>query len=417
MKPLAERMRPQDLDQVLGQGHIIGTLKQMLETGFLPSMIFWGPPGVGKTSLARIMGQSLHRDFFVLSAVSSGVKDLREVIDRARHSSSDQASPILFIDEIHRFNKAQQDALLAAVEEGTICLIGATTENPSFEVNSALLSRMQVYVLKALDENDLLFLVNRILKEDPTWNQRNVQIHSHKALFQLAGGDARKLCNIMEILSSIPEDPLMIDDMKVFQTVQRNVAKYDKDGEIHYDQISALIKSVRGSDPHAALYWMARMADAGEDPVFIARRLVILASEDIGLANPNALLMAQACMSAVHQIGWPECRIVLAQTVIYLACSPKSNSAYMAIEKALSWAKLHAHEPVPLHLRNAPTSLMKDLDYGKDYRYSHHSDHGFSDQEYMPEALIGKKMYEPLKNVQEQKFEEVLLKLWAKKYQ
>ncbi len=419
MQPLAERMRPQSLDQILGQDHLLGNgkpLRQMIEGGFIPSMIFWGPPGIGKTSLARILGQILDRPFYTLSAISSGVKELREIIQIAREHKNSVAPPILFIDEIHRFNKSQQDALLGAVEEGTICLIGATTENPSFEVNSALLSRMQVYVLNPLGETDLDLLIDRILKEDPILNSKNVDIKSRSALYRLSGGDARKLCNVMEILSSLPDSSLTITDELVMQLVNRNAAMYDKDGEMHYDLISAFIKSIRGSDPHAALYWMARMMEGGEDPVFITRRLVILASEDIGLANPNALVIAQACMHAVDQIGWPECRIVMAETVILLACSPKSNAAYLAIEKALELAKQYRSEPVPLHLRNAPTRLMKSQGYGSGYEYPHHHPHAFIAQEYMPDKLKGTPLYIPNSNPQEDKFREVLDKLWKTKY-
>ncbi len=412
-------MRPVTLDQILGQDHLLGAgkpLRKMIDGGIIPSMIFWGPPGIGKTSLARILGQILNRPFYTLSAISSGVKELREIIQMAREHKDLDSPPILFIDEIHRFNKSQQDALLGAVEDGTICLIGATTENPSFEVNSALLSRMQVYVLNPLNEADLDKLIDRILQEDPNLNARKVDIKSRAALYRLSGGDARKLCNVMEILSSLPDASLTITDELVMGLVSKNAAMYDKDGEMHYDLISAFIKSIRGSDPNAALYWMARMMEAGEDPVFIARRLVILASEDIGLANPNGLVIAQACLNAVHQIGWPECRIVMAETVILLACSPKSNSAYMAIEKALEVARQYRSEPVPLHLRNAPTRLMKDQGYGSGYVYPHHHSHGFIPQEYMPDKIKGFQIYEPSSNPQEEKFRETLEKLWKTKY-
>ncbi|MBK9271740.1 MAG: replication-associated recombination protein A [Saprospiraceae bacterium] len=419
MIPLAERMRPQHLDEILGQDHLIGPdkpLRKMLEKNYIPSMILWGPPGVGKTTLARVMGQFLNRAFYTISAISSGVKEIREIIQSARETSGIGQSPILFIDEIHRFNKSQQDALLGAVEEGTLTLIGATTENPSFEVNSALLSRMQVYVLQALTDPDLNKLIQRILVEGDEYKTRVVEIQSNSALFRLAGGDARKLCNVMEILASIPDQKMTITDQLVMDLVSKNAAMYDKGGEMHYDMISAFIKSVRGSDPHAALYWMARMIDAGEDPLFIARRLIILASEDIGLANPNAFLMAQACAQALHQIGWPEGRIPLAETAIYLACSSKSNSAYLAIEKAISLAKEFPHLPVPLHLRNAPTRMMKNLDYGKGYEYAHHHPFGFITQEYMPNEIAGTKIYDPGNNPSEEKTKEILLKLWGQKY-
>jgi len=419
MAPLAERMRPQTLDQILGQDHLIGPdkpLRKMIDQGYLPSMILWGPPGVGKTTLARILGQLLKRPFYTISAISAGVKDIRELIQTAKTNKAELGSAILFIDEIHRFNKSQQDALLAAVEDGTLCLIGATTENPSFEVNAALLSRMQVYVLKPLTDEDLIKLIQKILSEAPEFQDRKVDLINTKALFRLSGGDARKLSNIMEIISSIPSSKIEITDALVMDLVSKNAAMYDKGGEMHYDMISAFIKSIRGSDPHAALYWMARMIEGGEDPLFICRRLIILAAEDIGLANPNALLMAQACAGAIHQIGWPEGRIPLAETAIYLACSPKSNAAYMAIEKALSLAREHPHLPVPLHLRNAPTQMMKNLAYGKNYDYAHNHPFGFVYQEFMPNEISGISLYEPGKNTLEEKHKEILKNLWGDKY-
>ncbi|MGB4970371.1 MAG: replication-associated recombination protein A, partial [Saprospiraceae bacterium] len=379
MQPLAERMRPTKLQDLIGQEHLTGNgkvLNTAMVTKHIPSMIFWGPPGVGKTSLAKIIAQDLERPFHILSAVQSGVKEVREVLEKAKNQRFfDQASPILFIDEIHRFNKTQQDALLAAVEHGTILLIGATTENPSFEVNAALLSRCQVYVLKPLQKEALLKLTNQILAKDFLFQNKKITLDETEGLIQLANGDARKLCNIMELIGSQNSDEIHITDALVFQLVQENPAIYDKNGEMHYDMASAFIKSIRGSDPNATLYWMARMIDGGEDPRFIVRRMFISAAEDIGLANPNALLMVSACQNAVQMVGWPESRIILSEAAIYLACSPKSNSAYTAIEKALEQTKKSGNQAVPLHLRNAVTGLMKNMDYGKDYQYAHEHEH------------------------------------------
>ncbi|HQX45180.1 MAG TPA: replication-associated recombination protein A [Saprospiraceae bacterium] len=420
MLPLAERMRPQSLEDVLGQDHLLSPGKPLnlaLSGGHLPSMIFWGPPGVGKTSLARLLGKQFNRKFFTLSAISAGVKDLRELINEAKSQKFfNSPSPILFIDEIHRFNKGQQDALLAAVEDGTIVLLGATTENPSFEVNAALLSRMQVYVLKHLDELDLVKLIERIADKDELFQNKNIKVLETDSLVELSGGDARKLCNIMEIVGNLPQSEINITNDLIRTLVTQNMAIYDKSGEMHYDIISAFIKSIRGSDPHAALYWLARMVDGGEDPLFIARRLLILAAEDIGLANPNALLMANTCKDAIHFVGWPESRIILAETVIYLACSPKSNSAYLAIEMAISLAQSTNNAQVPLHLRNAPTQMMKNIGYGKSYEYSHHHPGNFVYQEYMPEQLSSKAIFKPAENPNEQKMKMSLLEWWGEKY-
>ncbi|MGB3085155.1 MAG: replication-associated recombination protein A, partial [Saprospiraceae bacterium] len=392
-------------------------LNTAMVTKHIPSMIFWGPPGVGKTSLAKIIAQDLERPFHILSAVQSGVKEVREVLEKAKNQRFfDQASPILFIDEIHRFNKTQQDALLAAVEHGTIVLIGATTENPSFEVNAALLSRCQVYVLKPLQKEALLKLTNQILAKDFLFQNKKITLDETEGLIQLANGDARKLCNIMELIGSQNSDEIHITDALVFQLVQENPAIYDKNGEMHYDMASAFIKSIRGSDPNATLYWMARMIDGGEDPRFIVRRMFISAAEDIGLANPNALLMVSACQNAVQMVGWPESRIILSEAAIYLACSPKSNSAYTAIEKALEQTKKSGNQAVPLHLRNAVTGLMKNMDYGKDYQYAHEHEHSFVDLEYLPEALRAQKFYEPGKNQSEDKIRAILKQFWKEKY-
>lgn len=421
MQPLAERMRPSKIEDFVGQEHLVApgaVLRNMLQSKQLSSFILWGPPGVGKTTLARIIAGSLDREFYTLSAVSSGVKDVREVIQRAESGRMfAKGAPILFIDEIHRFNKAQQDALLSAVESGTIVLIGATTENPSFEVISPLLSRCQVYVLKSLDVEHLRVLLNRALKEDSLLKQLKIKVKEHEALFRFSGGDARKLYNILEIIiSTFPEGgEIIIDNSVVTDRLQENIALYDKDGEQHYDIISAFIKSIRGSDPNAAIYWMARMLAGGEDPLFIARRMLILASEDIGLANPNAALLAQSCFDAVHKIGMPESRIILAQTCIYLATSPKSNSAYMAIDEALALVKsTNEAPPVPLHLRNAPTELMKELGYAKDYRYAHSFEGNFVDQEFLPDSLRGRKFYEPGQNARENEIRKRLRLLWEK---
>ncbi|MBK9721128.1 MAG: replication-associated recombination protein A [Saprospiraceae bacterium] len=420
MQPLAERMRPTKLQDLIGQEHLTGNgkvLNTAMVTKHIPSMIFWGPPGVGKTSLAKIIAQDLERPFHILSAVQSGVKEVREVLEKAKNQRFfDQASPILFIDEIHRFNKTQQDALLAAVEHGTIVLIGATTENPSFEVNAALLSRCQVYVLKPLQKEALLKLTNQILAKDFLFQNKKITLDETEGLIQLANGDARKLCNILELIGSQNSDEIHITDALVFQLVQENPAIYDKNGEMHYDMASAFIKSIRGSDPNATLYWMARMIDGGEDPRFIVRRMFISAAEDIGLANPNALLMVSACQNAVQMVGWPESRIILSEAAIYLACSPKSNSAYTAIEKALEQTKKSGNQAVPLHLRNAVTGLMKNMDYGKDYQYAHEHEHSFVDLEYLPEALRAQKFYEPGKNQSEDKIRAILKQFWKEKY-
>jgi putative ATPase len=421
MQPLAERMRPSRIEDFVGQEHLVApgaVLRNMLQSQQLSSFILWGPPGVGKTTLARIIAGSLDREFYTLSAVSSGVKDVREVIQRAESGRMfAKGAPILFIDEIHRFNKAQQDALLGAVESGTVVLIGATTENPSFEVISPLLSRCQVYVLKSLDVEHLKVLLKRALKEDKILKQRKIKVKESEALFRFSGGDARKLYNILEIIiSTFPEEgEIIIDNDVVTDRLQENIALYDKDGEQHYDIISAFIKSIRGSDPNAAIYWMARMLAGGEDPLFIARRMLILASEDVGLANPNAALLAQSCFDAVHKIGMPESRIILAQTCIYLATSPKSNSAYMAIDETMALVKSTSEAPpVPLHLRNAPTELMKELGYAKDYKYAHSFEGNFVDQEFLPDALKGRKFYEPGQNARENEIRRRLQLLWRK---
>ncbi len=419
MQPLAERLRPRSLDDYIGQSHLVGQgaiLRQMIESGNVSSFILWGPPGVGKTSLARIIANVLERPFFTLSAVTSGVKDVREVIEKAKQSTFfSQANPILFIDEIHRFSKSQQDSLLGAVENGTVTLIGATTENPSFEVITPLLSRCQVYVLKSLEVEDMKKLVERAFANDIELKKREVEIQELEALFRFSGGDARKLLNIIEILHNAkPDGKIIINNDIVTARLQQNPLAYDKNGELHYDIISAFIKSIRGSDPDAAIYWLARMIAAGEDPKFIARRLVISASEDIGLANPNALLLANACFDTIHKIGWPEGRIPLAETTIYLATSPKSNSAYNAINSALELVEKTGNLPVPLHLRNAPTKLMKELNYGKEYQYAHDFPNHFVAQQYMPDALVGRKIWEAQPNVSEAKMDELMKKLWGK---
>ena len=424
LPPLPERMRPQDLDGYVGQRHLIGKgciLRNMIESGSLSSFILWGPPGVGKTTLSRIVAKSLGREFFTLSAVSAGVKDVREVIDKARSNSlfSSGLSPILFIDEIHRFNKSQQDALLGAVEDGTIVLIGATTENPSFEVITPLLSRCQVFVLKSLEKSDLQILLDRALKTDEILKHREIRVEETDALFRYAAGDARKLLNILEIVTGAfaGDASLVIDNKAVTSCLQENIAIYDKGGEMHYDVISAFIKSVRGSDPNAAVYYLARMLDGGEDPLFIARRLCILAAEDVGLANPNALLLANATFQIVHNIGMPEARIPLAECTIYLASSAKSNSAYMAINEALAVAKDTQMASVPLYLRNAPTQLMEDLGYADGYKYAHDYPGHFADLEFMPSELKGHKFYEPAENKQEDGLRSRLENLWPKYYQ
>ena len=423
LPPLPERMRPQTLEGYYGQSHLIGQgciLRNMIETGNLSSFILWGPPGVGKTTLSRIVAKSLGREFYTLSAVSAGVKDVRDVIDKARSGSifSNGSSPILFIDEIHRFNKSQQDALLGAVEDGTVVLIGATTENPSFEVITPLLSRCQVFVLKSLEKADLQQLLDRAIKEDEILKHRNIIVNETDALFRHSAGDARKLLNILEIVvgSFAGNKDVVIDNKTVTSCLQENIAIYDKGGEMHYDVISAFIKSVRGSDPNAAIYYLARMLHGGEDPLFIARRLCILAAEDVGLANPNALLLANSCFQIVHTIGMPEARIPLAEVTIYLASSAKSNSAYKAINEALEVAKETQMASVPLYLRNAPTKLMDELGYGDGYKYAHDYPGHFADLEFMPKELAGRKFYEPDDNKQEDALRARLKTLWPKYY-
>lgn len=420
--PLAERLRPRSLDEYIGQSHLVGengVFRRFLESGNVPSFILWGPPGVGKTSLAKLVAASLERPFFTLSAINSGVKDVREVIDSARRQQFfNSASPFLFIDEIHRFNKSQQDSLLGAVEQGIVTLIGATTENPSFEVISPLLSRCQVYVLKAMEDNELQTLLNRALTQDMELRERDIRVEQTTALFRFSGGDARKLLNILDIITGALEDPIVINDQTVTDCLQQNIALYDKNGEQHYDVISAFIKSVRGSDPNAAIYYLARMLAGGEEPRFIARRLMILASEDIGLANPNAMLLANACFDTVHKIGMPEARIPLAETTIYLATSPKSNSAYAAINAAMAQVEHDTtNRPVPLHIRNAPTKLMKSLDYGRDYKYAHDYTGSFVEQEFMPDGMEGTRFYTPNEqNAAEAKIAERIRTLWKGKY-
>jgi putative ATPase len=423
LPPLPERMRPQSLDQYVGQRHLVGegcVLRKMIESGNLSSFILWGPPGVGKTTLAHIIAQTMDREFYTLSAVTSGVKDVREVFDKARSNSlfNQRGAPVLFIDEIHRFNKAQQDALLGAVETGTIVLIGATTENPSFEVITPLLSRCQVFVLKSLEKDDLQTLLDRALKEDVLLKDKEIQVVETEALMRYSGGDARKLLNVLEIVvdSFGDRSPIVIDNKSVTESIQENMAIYDKDGEMHYDIISAFIKSIRGSDPNAALYYLARMIEGGEDPLFIARRLCILAAEDVGLANPNALLLANACFQVVASIGMPEARIPLSETTIYLASSPKSNAAYLAIDKGLALAKQTQTASVPLYLRNAPTSLMEKLGYADGYKYAHDYPGHFTDLEFMPESLAGTVLYEPAENRHENTLRAYLEQCWPKYY-
>lgn len=409
--PLAERLRPQKLDDYIGQEHLVGpngVVRRMIESGRINSFILWGPPGVGKTTLAKIIANASESPFYTLSAVTSGVKEVREVLQRCKADATSVFSkgrPILFIDEIHRFNKAQQDSLLGAVEDGTVTLIGATTENPSFEVIRPLLSRAQVYTLQPLEKEGLQTLLERALREDPILSKRKVEVLSTDALFRFAGGDARKLLNILDLLEqAYPEGTIFIDDKTVIDSLQENPAAYDRNGEMHYDIISAFIKSVRGSDPDAAVYWLARMVAGGEDPAFIARRLVILASEDIGLANPNALLLANATFDALQKIGWPEGRIILAECAIYLATSPKSNSAYMAIDSALAKVRETGDLPVPLHLRNAPTTLMKSMNYGRDYKYPHDFPGNYVKQQYLPDELTDERFWRPGENPSEQRF-------------
>ncbi|MGN0028299.1 MAG: replication-associated recombination protein A [Marinilabiliaceae bacterium] len=418
MLPLAERMRPSSLDDYVGQRHLVGpgaVLRRMIDSGNVSSIILWGPPGVGKTTLAKIISHKLDRPFYTLSAISSGVKDVRDVIEKAKQSRFfNPAPPLLFIDEIHRFSKSQQDSLLAAVEEGVVVLIGATTENPSFEVISPLLSRCQVYVLKPLDEDDLLALFHRVLTADEELKNRHITLRESNALLRFSGGDARKFLNILELVVNAQDgaDEVVVDDKHVVDILQQTSASYDKKGEMHYDIISAFIKSIRGSDPDAAIYWLARMIEGGEDPKFIARRLIISASEDVGLANPNALLMANQAFDAVNKIGWPEGRIILAQATVYLATSPKSNSAYNAINQALDVVRQTGDLPVPLHLRNAPTKLMKQLNYGTDYKYAHDYPGHFVLQQYMPDALAQTRLYFEQENPAEQKIAERMRSLW-----
>ena len=420
--PLAERLRPQSLEDYIGQQHLVGeggVFRRFIDAGNVPSFILWGPPGVGKTTLAKIVANALERPFYTLSAVTSGVKEVRDVIESAKSQKFfSSKTPLLFIDEIHRFNKSQQDSLLGAVEQGIITLIGATTENPSFEVISPLLSRCQVYTLKPMQDEDLQQLLNRALSTDEELKRRNIKVEESAALFRFAGGDARKLLNILDIITSSRDGDLTITDDLVTEVLQQNIALYDKNGEQHYDVISAFIKSVRGSDPNAAIYYLARMLAGGEEPRFIARRLVILASEDIGLANPNALLLANACFDTVHKIGMPEARITLAETTIYLATSAKSNSAYAAINEALAFVNKDTNlRPVPLHLRNAVTGLMKDEGYGEGYKYAHDYSGNFVEQEFLPESLKGNQFYHPnTENATEQRIAERIQQLWKGKY-
>ena len=423
LPPLPERMRPRTLDQYVGQRHLVGEgciLRKMIESGNLSSFILWGPPGVGKTTLAHIIAETLDRDFYTLSAVTAGVKDVRDIFEKARGNGlfGQKGAPILFIDEIHRFNKAQQDALLGAVENGTIVLVGATTENPSFEVITPLLSRCQVFVLKSLEKQDLQVLLDRALREDVLLKEKTIEVKESEALMRYSGGDARKLLNVLELVvdAQAGKTPVVIDNQSVTASIQENMAIYDKDGEMHYDIISAFIKSIRGSDPNAAIYYLARMIDGGEDPLFIARRLCLSASEDVGLANPNALLLANACFEVVSKIGMPEGRIPLAETTVYLASSPKSNASYMAIEKALAEVKRSGNEPVPLPIRNAPTQLMKDLHYSDGYKYAHDYPGHFADMEFMPDALKGTVFYEPAQNKHENALRAYLEACWPKYY-
>jgi putative ATPase len=417
--PLAERLRPQNLDEFIGQEHLVGkgaVLRRMIESGRIPSIIFWGPPGVGKTTLANIIANTIKAPFYKLSAINSGVKDVREVIGKAKSTRFfDSAAPILFIDEIHRFSKSQQDSLLNAVETGTVTLIGATTENPSFEVIRPLLSRCQVYVLKSMEKIDLEKLLQRALTEDHILKDRKIDIKENSALFRYSGGDARKLLNVLDLnIASFGDDEdIVITDQMVTERLQENPAAYDKGGEMHYDIISAFIKSIRGSDPDAAIYWLARMVAGGEDPKFIARRLVISAAEDVGLANPNALLLANACFETLQKIGWPEGRIVLAETTIYLATSPKSNSAYLAIDNAIAKVEQTGNLPVPLHLRNAPTALMKELDYGKEYKYSHDYENNFVKQDFLPKEIKNSRFWEAQNSPAESKLSDWMKKLWG----
>ncbi|MCQ2194250.1 MAG: replication-associated recombination protein A [Paludibacteraceae bacterium] len=420
-QPLAERMRPQTLDDYIGQKHLVGAnsiLRRMLDSGFVSSFILWGPPGVGKTTLANIIAKKLERPFFTLSAISSGVKEVREVIEKAKSSRFfNSAPPILFIDEIHRFTKAQQDSLLGAVEQGVVVLIGATTENPSFEVITPLLSRCQVYVLKSLEKSDLIELANRVIHNDIELKKRTILLDETDAMLRFSGGDARKLLNIIDLVVNAEEEgaEIHITNDKVVERLQQNPNAYDKNGEMHYDIISAFIKSIRGSDPDAAIYWLARMVAGGEDPKFIARRLVISAAEDIGLANPNALLMANACFDALQKIGWPEGRILLAEATVYLATSPKSNSAYKAIGSALAAVSQTGDLPVPLHLRNAPTKLMEELNYGKEYKYAHDYEGHFVVQDYMPKEIQGTQFWLAQDNPAEARLHDNMKRLWGER--
>jgi len=423
-QPLADRMRPADLDGYVGQQHLVGEksiLRTSIESGNIPSFILWGPPGVGKTTLARIIANRLNRSFYQLSAVHAGVKDVRETIEKARQQQFfNRPSPILFIDEIHRFNKSQQDSLLGSVEQGIVTLIGATTENPSFEVIAPLLSRCQVYVLKSLDKEALTVILGNALQHDFFLKELDIEVRESEALFRLSGGDARKLMNTLELVvnTMLADNPakLVITDQKVMDIVQEKIALYDKDGEQHYDIISAFIKSIRGSDPNAAVYWLARMVEGGEDPSFIARRMLILSSEDIGLSNPNALLLATACFEAVNMIGWPESRIILSETAIYLATSPKSNSSYLAIDDAIALVKETGDLPVPLNIRNAPTKLMKDLGYGSGYRYAHDYEGNFTSEEFLPAAIRDRVIYQPQQNQREMEIRARLASIWKEKY-
>ena len=427
-QPLADRMRPKTLAEYIGQEHLVGekgSIRKSIEAGILPSIILWGPPGVGKTTLANLLADQLNRPFQMLSAINSGVKDIRETIEKAKSQQFfGKGSPILFIDEIHRFSKSQQDSLLGAVEKGIITLIGATTENPSFEVISPLLSRCQVYVLKSLNEQQMLEILNRAITNDFILKNLNIKFEETEALMRLADGDARKLLNALDLVVNTQfseaeqanNHEIIITDALVLDIIQKNIALYDKNGELHYDVISAFIKSVRGSDPNAAVYYLARMLEGGEDIEFIARRMIILSAEDIGIANPNALLLANNCFQAIHTIGMPEARIVLSETAIYLATSPKSNSAYTAIDEALALVRESGNLPVPLNLRNAPTKMMKNMGYGSNYKYSHNSERNFVLQEFLPEKIIGQKFYEPGNNSKEKEIRQKLKELWDKKY-
>ena len=420
-EPLAERIRPKNLDDYISQQHLVGkdgALTQHIKRGIIPSLIFWGPPGIGKTTLANIIAQESKRPFYTLSAISSGVKDVRDIIDKAKQSGGlfTTKNPILFIDEIHRFSKSQQDSLLAAVEKGWITLIGATTENPSFEVIPALLSRCQVYILNSFSKTDLEALLERALEKDEAISKKNIEIKETEALLRISGGDARKLLNIFELVVNSEDEPIVITNDLVLSKIQKNTVLYDKTGEQHYDIVSAFIKSIRGSDPNAAVYWLARMIEGGEDVKFIARRMLILASEDIGNANPTALILANNTFQAVTTIGFPESRIILSQCAVYLATSPKSNASYEAIGKALALVKETGDLSVPLHLRNAPTKLMKELDYGKDYKYAHSYENNFAEQEFLPNELKNTKLYDPGNNTRENSLRDFLKKLWKGKY-